>query len=101
MMLGVMAWRRHRLIGFPRRTLILLRGTHRSHRQLERSAVLGTGRKGKLWGGYRKDANCRQLHSVARHDVHDVIPACKDGGVSGQANALPTQLKDSARVNLK
>jgi hypothetical protein len=48
-MSGVMMRLGRDVVGFCRSTLVLLRGTHRSHRQPESAAFLEVGRCGQLW----------------------------------------------------
>ena len=48
------------LTGRFRRSLVLLRGAHRSHRQFETVARCGVGCGGKCWNGEGERANSDQ-----------------------------------------
>jgi hypothetical protein len=82
----------HDIIGCCRGALVLLRGAHRSHRQLERS-VTPEASCGEIIARTQIAASCATWRGTM---FMMLFPACKDGRVPSHGNAWPTQLKDSA-----
>jgi hypothetical protein len=80
------------LAGLFRRSLVLLRGAHRSHRQLETVAWRGVRCRGKCWNDEGKGANRDQARSAAKQHVHE--ESIEERITSTHANVLQIQLKE-------
>jgi hypothetical protein len=83
--------------GFGRRgALVLLRGAHRAHRQLEGCAARGIGSRDRVRTGHYDGNHSDQVRSVTGHNIHGATPAGRSGAAQG--SDLRMQLKDAAAL---